>query len=196
VRKFVILFVSLFAAASVVYAQTPSRGDVFFGYSYSGGDVFTRSPLYIPQSHGVAMNGWEGSIEGKVGPWVGLVFDIAGHHGSHDFAFCPPPALAVGCGQVNVQASEHTYLFGPQVSFSEGRFSPFLHVLVGVAHLADSHGGVSNSDNSLGVAAGGGVDYRVIDHVAARLQLDDMRTHFFGDTHNHLRFSAGLDFRF
>ena len=36
------------------------------------------------------LNGWEGSLEGKVVPWVGIVADLSGHYGSQNFpTICP-----------------------------------------------------------------------------------------------------------
>jgi opacity protein-like surface antigen len=182
-------------AASTAFAQAPRSVDVFFGYSHSGGNVFTNSDLYVPRTQGIGMDGWEGSIQGKFLPWIGIMFDLAGHYGSHEFALCPPAGLGP-CSRVNVHAGEHTYLLGPQLSFSTGKFDPFVHVLVGAAHVGDDHGGVSNSNTSIGTAIGGGTDYQLIPHIAARLQLDEIHTHLFSSKQDHLRFSLGLDARF
>ena len=50
-------------------AQIPTSGNVYFGYSLNhGGTGVTDSGT---------LNGWEGSLEGKVFPHVGLVADVS-----------------------------------------------------------------------------------------------------------------------
>src|SRR5215470_13112015 len=84
-------------------AQIPTKGNVFFGYSYSSADVFTDR---------TNLNGWNGSLEGKVLPWVGIVGDFSGLYGSQSVAVGCPGA---GCITLNPDAKEHNFLFGPRV---------------------------------------------------------------------------------
>ena len=67
-------------------------------------------------------------------------------------------------------SSLHNVIFGPRVSFSAGKFTPFVHALVGASHL--SGGGAS--DTSFSDALGGGLDYRLIH--CNRLALSARRT--------------------
>src|SRR5271155_5458716 len=85
---------ALFAGAA--RAQIPTRGNVFFGYSYDRTSIASNDTSNL--------NGWEATLEGKFLPWIGLVVDVDGHYGSHDFS---------GTG-ANVTA--HNVLFGPRVS--------------------------------------------------------------------------------
>src|SRR2546429_9998675 len=80
-----VLFV--FSVAGVACAQIPTRGNIFAGYSYmrADSDVF---PATIPTS-GVNFNGWEGSLEGKFLPWIGVVADFGGNYGSAQTAPLP-----------------------------------------------------------------------------------------------------------
>ena len=57
-------------------AQIPTRGNVFFGYSYGSADFSSTNRTNL--------NGWNGSLEGKVLPWVGFVADFSGLYGSQD----------------------------------------------------------------------------------------------------------------
>jgi hypothetical protein len=50
-------------------------------------------------------------------------------------------------------------MFGPRVSLPIGRYTPFAHALLGVAH-ENSGGGLS--DTSFGDAIGGGLDYKIV----------------------------------
>jgi opacity protein-like surface antigen len=181
-RRIVLILSSLVLFAGLASAQVPTSGNVFFGYTYYNTDI---SPIDRANT-----NGWEASVEGKVLPWVGIVADFDNHYGSENF----PVACPVGglCG-ANFDISEHNYLFGPRVSFSAGKIRPFVEGLVGIGHvnLKDS-----DSDTSFASALGGGIDYRVLPHVAWRLQGDYVTTRFFSATQNNVKLSTGIVVRF
>ena len=193
--KKVALFAAVLFSAVIAYAQIPTAGNVFIGYSYSGGDVTVPAAAERGfASHSTSLNGWEGSLEGKFLPWIGLVADLSGHYGSHDLVVCSfvlPP-----CGNFHFTARRYTVLFGPRVSVPIGRFTPFAHALVGAAHVSEHGAGISPSDTSLGTAIGGGLDYKLIKGVAWRLQGDELHTRFFGHAQDHFRFSTGIVVRF
>ena len=161
--------------AGAAWAQIPSGGNVFFGYS------FDRTPV---ASHDTTnFNGWDASLEGKFLPWIGLVADIDGHYGNHNFS------------GTNADITSHNALFGPRVSVSVSRFRPFAELLVGVGHISRSNG-ISDSDTSFANAVGGGLDYRVLGPLTVRGQLDWITTRFYGDTQNGVRFSTGVALHF
>lgn len=169
--------------------QIPTSGNVFFGYSYSRGETF--SPF---GNSNIGMNGWEGSAEGKFLPWIGIVGDFDWHYGGNTEFGC----AGVRCNPANfrVNASRHEVLFGPRASISLGRYRPFAEFLLGFAHQSDSGGPVSNSDTSFATAVGGGLDYKLIKGVAARVEFDSVRSSLFGDARNYLRVSTGISFKF
>lgn len=188
-HKTVTLMFSLFILSAVATAQIPTGGNVFFGYSYS------RALLVSPSdSARIGANGWEGSLEGKFLPWIGIVADIDWHYGGHLLTNC----LGTGCtgALVHVNASRHDILFGPRASVSIGKFTPFAELLLGVAHQTDSGGAVSNSDTAFATAVGGGLDYKLIKGVAWRLQGDSIHESLFGHGENDFRLSTGIVFRF
>ena len=189
---FVLLISGLAATAA---AQVPTSGNIFVGYTYSGGDAFIHSSG-LTGSHSTNLHGWEGSLEGKFLPWVGIVADISGHYGSQSVAACPPPPLLPPCILAHVDVKRYTVLFGPRVSVSVGKFTPFAHFLVGAGHVTDSGSGFSDSDTSFATAIGGGLDYKLIKGIAVRLQGDALHTKFFDSGHTHFRFSTGLVLRF
>jgi hypothetical protein len=187
------LIVCISSMVAVAHAQVPN-GNVFFGYSYSGGDAFFHSPGFLTASHSTNLNGWEGSLEGKLLPWIGAVVDIAGQYGSHNVRFC---ALALTpCFVTNVDTNRYTFLLGPRVSVSIGKFRPYAHVLFGAGHAHNKSHGFNDSDTSFATALGGGLDYKLVKGAAWRVQLDDVYTRFFGSTQNHPRFSTGIVVRF
>src|SRR2546430_11881446 len=126
-RKAARLVLFVFSVAGVACAQIPTRGDIFAGYSYmrADSDVF---PAIIPTS-GVNLNGWEGSLEGKFLPWIGVVADFGGNYGSAQSA--PIPS-----GSCRGDARVYTVVFRPRVLVSLGRFSPFGYGPFGLGRLS------------------------------------------------------------
>jgi opacity protein-like surface antigen len=160
-------------------AQVP-KGNVFFGYSYGSAD--------LNHNNRSNLNGWEGSLEGKIFPFVGIVTDINGLYGTNNF----PSTTQT----FHVNAHEYNFLFGPRVSFSVGRVRPFVHGLFGGAHVSVNTTGYSASDTSFATALGGGLDFKLIPLVAWRFQGDYLQTRFFGNTQNNGRFSTGIVLNF
>lgn len=187
--------------ATFATAQIPTKGNIFVGYSY--GRVNFSAPITPPDtgsivfSNPVNLNGWNGSLEGKVLPFVGIVADLSGYYGSPGFtATC---GLIIGCIPTTAHASAQLYnvLFGPRLSVSIGKVTPFAHALVGVAHVNESARSVfSHSATSFAEALGGGIDYKLIPLVAWRVQADFLQSRFFSATQNNFRFSTGLVLRF
>jgi len=160
----------------IAAAQIPTAGNVFFGYSYQSSNAYN--------SGGTGLNGWNGSLEGKIFPFVGIVADLSGYYGSQTIA------------PVNASVHEYNFLFGPRVSFSVGKFRPFAHALFGASHASANASGFSTSDTSFGDALGGGLDYRLMRIVGARIQIDDLQTRFYNGTQNNFRMSLGLVLHF
>lgn len=164
----------------IASAQIPTSGNVFFGYSYYNANLNgDRNNL----------NGWEGSVEGKVLPLIGIVGDFDGHYGSENFTVCN----GFDCVIFNADVTQHNYLFGPRASVSAGKFRPFAELLIGASH-ADAH--LFGSDTSFATAVGGGLDYKLIKLVAWRFQGDYVHTHLFHTAQNNVRLSTGIVLRF
>jgi len=170
-----ILVLLWMTVANAAWAQIPTKGNVFFGYSYD-----RTSIVSIDTSN---LNGWEATLEGKFLPWIGLVVDVDGHYGNHNF------------GGTSADVAAHNFLFGPRVSVSYGRFRPFAEFLVGAGHISRSNG-ISDSDTSFVNCVGGGLDYKIFGPVTWRGQLDWINTRFYGDGQNGVRFSTGLAVHF
>jgi hypothetical protein len=165
--------------STVATAQIP-KANVFVGYSYGSAD--------LNHNNRSNLNGWEGSLEGKVLPWVGIVADFNGLYGTNNF----PSSTQI----FSVDAKEHNFLFGPRVSVSVGKIRPFAHALFGAGHVSVSTTGYSASDTSFAEALGGGLDYKLVPLISWRFQGDFLQTHFFGNTQNNGRFSTGIVLNF
>jgi hypothetical protein len=180
-RKIVLITSILLMFAGLAAAQIPTAGNVFLGYSYYNTDLSSIGRT--------GTNGFVGSLEGKIIPWVGIVADISTHYGSQDFVGTCPGG---GC-TVNFNVSESNVLFGPRVSVGIGKFRPFAEAMFGVGHVNANGFG---SDTSFATAIGGGLDYRIIRPIAWRFQGDYLQTRFFGTTQNNVRLATGIVFRF
>jgi hypothetical protein len=182
-RNLFLLILSVFLVCLCGWAQIPTKGNVFFGYSYDH--------TAISRGDSGSLNGWDASLEGKLFPWVGLVVDIDGHYGSRGYSYpCPTGSCATGA-----DIAAHNFLFGPRVSVSVSRFRPFGEFLIGAAHVSRSNG-ISDSDTSFVNAVGGGLDYRVFGPLSARGQFDWVETRFYGATQNGARVNFGIALHF
>jgi hypothetical protein len=175
-------------------AQTATKGNISFGYSYVRADLSPKAPL-SPSISSSNLNGWYISAEYKLIPWLGAVMDFGGNYGTERvIPFCE--VIIVCQGPLNAQANVHTLLFGPRASVSIGRVTPFAQALFGGAHTSASGTGFSNADTFFATGLGGGVDFRLARTIGWRAQGDHLQTHFFGNSQNNFRFSTGLVVRF
>ena len=188
-RKIAVLAFTVSLLAAAAHAQLPG-GNVFVGYSYLSADQVSNGRANL--------NGWNGSIEGKVFPFIGIVADFSGHYGSGPVVPNPACTAVVGgkCSGVSATTNVHSFFFGPRVSVSVGKVRPFAHILVGASHTNESASLFSTSDTSFAYALGGGVDYHLIPLVSWRVQADLLQTRFFGDTQNNVRISTGVAIHF
>jgi hypothetical protein len=137
-------------------AASAQRFNVFAGYSYSGFGPVQGQPLLAGSpavSH--SLNGWNGSLEAKILPILGIVADLSGHYGNGTASFsCSPSPFLLACSPNNANVSLYTFTLGPQISLRLGKFEPYAHVLVGGAlHSAFLRSG------SFADVLGGGVDF-------------------------------------
>jgi opacity protein-like surface antigen len=186
-RKIVFVVLTLVFLASLASAQVHG-GNVFVGYSYYNTDLtgLGRNGL----------NGFEGSIEGKIIPWVGIVGDFSANYGNQQFPniiLCPAGVVPCTAAPSNVNTHIDNFLFGPRVSVTVGKIRPFAEGLVGFAH-ASTHG--FGSDTSISSGVGGGIDYHLIPLVAWRLQADYLHSHLFSIAQNNVRVSTGIVIHF
>ena len=176
--------VALFLFAGLATAQVPTSGNIFFGYSFENASASALDNVTRPN-----LQGWEGSLEGKLAPWFGLVTDFSGHYGSQTFVVLAP-------SPVNVKVTGHEYelLFGPRVSVPVGKLTPFGEFMIGLAHIGSN--GAFATNTSFATALGGGIDYRLFRPIAVRVEGDYLHTSFFSTSQNNIRLSTGIVFRF
>ena len=181
-RKIAATAFLVFISSALAAAQVPTSGNVFFGYSYYNANVGGQR---------TSLNGWNGSIEGKFLPFIGVVADFSGYYGSQNFTTCTVPIL--DCVTINNNFTEHNYLFGPRASVSVGKIRPFAELLIGAGHIHANGGG---SDTAFATAVGGGVDYKLVRLLSLRVEGDYIHTNLFNTPQNNLRISTGLAVHF
>ncbi|MGZ4816581.1 MAG: outer membrane beta-barrel protein [Terriglobales bacterium] len=174
-RKAVVCFALAMLLAVPVFAQNSYKAEIFGGYQYTR--VNPGSGI-----SGQNFNGWNASLTGNANQWLGFTADFSG-----------------GYKDINgVSAKVHNFLFGPTISSNKSEhFKPFAHALFGISHASAAFAGSGASDNSFGMALGGGVDAGITKNIAVRLiQADYLMTRFSSETQNNARISAGIVFRF
>lgn len=169
-------FCLLLAIPTFVAATTPAahaagpKADAFFGYSRVGNDTF------YPNMGG--LNGWEGTLNVKVKPLMGIEGDVS-HYGLGAKSAVPRTTMV---------------LLGPRVTVGATGFHVFAHALAG-GENSNNNNGISGG--RLAVGFGGGVDVRLALFFAWRVSADYLTTPTQSpETSSHDRFSTGLVFRF
>ncbi len=190
-KKLALLLGSIFLFAGVAMAQDGSRFEAFGGYSYVRGDGSV-----IGSGTGLNFNGGTGSFAYNLIPWVAVVADFSGYRWSGAGALAGDNATVI------------TYMFGPKVSYRVGKFTPFVHSLLGVASLSGDvlclgSGNCPGVDHAFATALGGGIDWNVFRHIGIRvLQAEYLMTRFnipgasTSNQQNDVRASAGITVRF
>lgn len=194
--RFIVPVLALLLFASRASAQGFDKIEFFGGYSYVHMTATSQASFPLATSFASAnLNGWNGSLEYKPIRWLGAVADFGGSYGTQQITLgceviipCPPPPFNAG---VHV----HSILFGPRLSISVGKVTPFVHGLVGLAHTSLT--GSSNfSDTARSWAIGGGLDYRLAKGIAWRVQADGLNSSFFGRNQSNFRLSTGVVLHF
>lgn len=163
-RRLVILLGLILAAPLAAHAQ---RFDLFGGYTYArfeqqGGDTNT--------------NGWAGSITYKFSPYLGLEGAFTGNYGT----------------LFKESASIHNFYVGPQLSLPMRRYSPFVHVLLGVMRLSVP----ALKKSAFSTEVGGGLDIRANDYLSIRVIEADVVTGDLTSTSSDGRICAGVVLHF
>ncbi|MFP5206512.1 MAG: hypothetical protein ACLGSH_14245 [Acidobacteriota bacterium] len=149
-------------------------GDVYFGYSRLGANTFYANTP--------GLNGWEAAGHIHLIPFFGAELDVA-HYGLGAAAATPRTT---------------TVLLGPRLTVGVAGIHLFVHGLAGWEHTANN-GAPPNpiSSSGLAVAAGGGVDFRILPFFAWRINADYINAPMQSpSSSSHDRFGTGLVFRF
>jgi hypothetical protein len=158
-------------------AQIIPHVAVFGGYTYVHAKYDYDSGL-----GGFSLNGWDGSLEVKPLPLVGLVADVSRQYGSPN----------------GIRENQTSVLVGPQLSVPGfKRVIPYAHVMAGVVH--GTNNGIQSviTGNAFATAVGGGVDIKLAGPLWFRaVQADWLHANLSPDHHTQMRLATGLVVRF
>jgi hypothetical protein len=97
-----------------------------------------------------------------------------------------------------LQNNEHVKLLvyggGPKVAWRQRSWEPWLHAILGGAHVQPQT--ANNSRSAFAVKVGGGADYRFNPRFSGRLEADWVRTTFFSQSQNNFELMGGIVFHF
>jgi opacity protein-like surface antigen len=110
-----------------------------------------------------------------------------GVEGSIITAFAPTVYL-------NEHVKYFSYGAGPKIAWRARKWEPWAHTVIGGVHIQPQTAG--NSSSGFGLQVGGGADYRIFPHLSARVGLDWLRTHLFGEWQNSAQANADIVLHF
>ncbi|MGD0414027.1 MAG: PDZ domain-containing protein [Terriglobales bacterium] len=172
----------------IASAQNIPAIDIFGGYSYLNFRLPTSSNT---SSQRLAFNGWEFTASVNLIHHLGVEAEISGH------------TLSDCGGTQGLNCSNFSYLFGPRYSLGNRsrRLTGFVHGLVGRDNATLPYFGGSNSDTSVAVAAGGGIDYWAWRHIGFQVgPVDYFYTRHLNDfgvpSQSSFIAAGGIAFRF
>ena len=171
--QFSILGLAQSSGASTT-SEAQGTAEAYFGYAHVTGDI--------------GQNGWDLSGAKNFGDHFAGEAEFTGSYGNTSV--------------LNFNAKQHQYafLFGPKVNFdtNNDRWTPFAHLLFGVAHtgLDTNIPGATDADTAFAWALGGGVDYNITHNIAARGKADLYHTDYFSSGDTHMRWGFGVVYKF
>jgi opacity protein-like surface antigen len=186
-----IILGAIVTSGIALYAQEVTTPRIETGLTYS----FTRvNPGGNLSSY--TANGGSGFVEYNLNHVVGLVGDLGSNY--------------IGNVKgISIDNTTFTYLFGPRFNWRTSRYTFYAQTLVGGARFSNAYDPAAPSpvlgisENTFAAAIGGGVDYRLTDHLAIKpIQLEYVMTQLpseyanVNQVQNNLRYSAGMVFRF
>jgi hypothetical protein len=167
--KNTLLVTFVVCCCGMVMAQEHPKAELFGGYSYQ-------------RSGQINFQGWNAAIMANVNHWLGIGADFSGTYDS------------VKAAGLSVDASLHSFVFGPRFSRRTDKATAFAHVLVGGNRASagvDPLIRVARARFALMV--GGGLDVNLGKHVAARVvQVDYHSAWGDGGRNEGVRVSVGL----
>ena len=179
------MFSAAFLLCSVTFAgaQNTSKADypkveVFIGYALLG-----ENPR--PFTFGLAnATGFETSVVRNFARHIGLVGDFSAHFhnetGRGLIAGCTT-TCGTAVQDFQIKGRVYNFLAGPEFKArNRTRFTPFAHVLAGVAHTSNNFTSLGppynivlkTSHNGFAMGVGGGLDIRATNRVSFRAQMD------------------------
>jgi len=173
-RRFALLIPAVLIVLScpALQAQETPAWDVSGGYSYLKADLRGTS---------FHLNGGAASVTENLNDWFGGRVELNAYQGSVN----------------GTNVSAQTFTYGPVFTYRRfDKIAPFAHVQLGAIHASQGYLGISTSAFKFAMTAGGGVDVKISQRAAIRLQGDYLMTRFLGLRQDNVQGSVGLVVRF
>ncbi|HEY6338311.1 MAG TPA: hypothetical protein VIW68_07435 [Candidatus Sulfotelmatobacter sp.] len=165
---------ALALVGSALFAVPMSAQLIPHGNAYVGG-AYGRTELVVPENT-YRLKGFEAA--GEIMPFARL---------SH-LSF-----VLDGSGILGHGIKQYTFVGGPRLFVTYGKWRPFVHGMAGLQMTQSSR----NTYNPLAIDVGGGVDYKLFfKSFSWRFQGDYVRTRYLTDQQSDFRGSTGLVWRF
>jgi len=184
-----LLFVGVFlGVVSLPVCAMAQRLEVNGGYAHSSGDL--------------GLDGFNAGASWWFTPRVSLAADVDGLWDASRVGVFELSNI----GAVSVKSNMQNYLVGPRVFFPRAwkrypKVVPFGELQFGMTHLHTTLHQVNLPDEAQGDTAfswmmGGGADYLLRNHWAARVNVDLLRTHLADSGQSRVRFVMGVVYTF
>jgi len=154
-------------------------------WEFAGGYSYLRANINGSSFH---LNGGGGSITENLNSWFGGRFEFNAFQGN--------VSVPSATGTVVKSVSAQTFTYGPVFSYRKlDRVTPYGHVQFGAIHASQGYLGISASATKFAVAPGGGLDFKINQRAAVRIQADYVATYFLKARQDNVQFSAGIVIR-
>ena len=209
------LLVTILVTCVVSNAQDYPHWQIYGGYQYSPIDTHAvqdiynldhtlnpTTPLFNFGSR-QDLSGWNFGGQENANSWFGFVIDISGNYGTNNINLVTVDGVSI---VARTKLRAYTFMGGPQFALRRNsRLQPFARALFGGAWFSDSENVLANnvplfaesmeSDSSVALGGGGGIDVLFSRRVGLRVAADYIRSYVFSNTQNNYRASVGLIFR-
>ena len=166
------LFPAVFVLCATAQAQEIPAWELSGGYSYLRANLDGAS---------FSLNGGVASVSENVNDWFG---------GRLEFS-------AYGGNAAGMKLSAQTITYGPVFSYRRyQKLTPFGEFQLGAVHANAGYLGISAPAFKFALSSGVGVDFKINQRAAVRVQGDYLMTQFLGLRQDNLRASAALVIRF
>jgi hypothetical protein len=187
-------FAAPFTATSFVPLAAPARSLPFAEASSASPETYAAEGLEYRMELcvGAALVRFRSSVYSATAPGL-----------STSFAYFLKEKIAIegsviGAFAPVIFANEHVkylgYGAGPKLILQQARLSPWVHAIVGGAHVVPKT--ALGGKNGFLLQVGGGVDYQLVPRVAVRAEVDWVRTQLFGESQNSGQAIVGLVLHF
>ena len=166
-------------AAEPSLQAIPNHGNVSFGYTHAGSShcevpaFGTTTPCDPLSSASSNLGGWDTSFEKMYLRYFGAIADFSGQYG--------------GVSQTN-------FLFGLRGGAWKGRFRPFGQAMIGAVRVHENS--PDTTSTTFAEDLGLGIDFRLVQRLSLRNQVDELKTGSPDFERRNLRLSSGFAVRF